>query len=83
MSLESEIENMLIVNVPQKLEKEVLNKRGVVASFERNGLKIFIKAHPSKTNRLVVDHIEAGEDLVLRYVAKDTKDSEDILFVEE
>lgn len=69
---------MLLINVPQKVEKEVLNKQGVVASFERAGLKIFVKAHPSKTNRLVVDHIEAGEDLVLRYIAKDTKESEDI-----
>ena len=68
---------MLVANVPQKVEKEVLNKQGVVSSFEVHSLKIFVKASTKETNRLEIDHVEAG-DIVLRYTAKDTKEAKPI-----
>ena len=68
----------MILNIPTQIEKKVLNNIGVVESFERGGFKYFVKASETETNRLVIDHIEAGQDLILRYVAKDAKTAEPI-----
>jgi hypothetical protein len=78
MPLESEnIIMPMIANVPGKIEKAVLNKPGVVASFEVHNLKIFVKTSSKETNRLEIDHVEAG-DIVLRYPAKDAKEAKPI-----
>lgn len=62
------------VNVPEKLVKAVLKNRGSIESFERDHLKIFIKASAQYKNRIEIDHIELGEKVILRYSLKDSEE---------
>ena len=65
---------MKLYNVPEKIVKEVLKNKGSIASFERDGLTIYVTASAQYKNRIDVHHIELGEKVVLRYALKDLEE---------